>query len=479
MGGLGGLLGHLATGYDQAAQIDKQRAFENEMATRQQAGDFLQKIAMDESVHPDVRNAALQERLNIPNLPITKQYKMDPHKIGLFRPNLSTPTAPPEQQVGAQGAQVPVFGNPPPAPQMSTPAPPPGDIAGTFATPSEQTNILAHRAGAVTGAQLGAQIGTREKAIQSGASPLALGLPVGSLTRATGTGGGFAKDLRAQGLDVPAQYPDEQWINMREMLGGNSFTPGTPPSGQYSINAQGKAEPKYQAQVEKEQREFGIWHQKNQVQFGQQLAKQQVALQDAVDRGDHAQAVKIHNDAIVTQATAQRRAQIMDQSLADVQAAAAEGKPADQQAMLNILANHVLMTTGAGEKGATRATQAMFKEAQASAPWLQRVKAKFDKNGYLTGVTLTPDQMENMVALAHEKVGVMKDNADTIGETFKKELTFRHPNQPTKTLSTPSPPPSSQPTYVRIKASDGSLHDIPSDKMDLAKKRDPGLQVVK
>jgi hypothetical protein len=31
--------------------------------------------------------------------------------------------------------------------------------------------------------------------------------------------------------------------------------------------------------------------------------------------------------------------------------------------------------------------------------------------------------------------------------------------------------------YTRIKASDGSLHDIPNDKLDAAKQRDPGLQV--
>jgi hypothetical protein len=32
--------------------------------------------------------------------------------------------------------------------------------------------------------------------------------------------------------------------------------------------------------------------------------------------------------------------------------------------------------------------------------------------------------------------------------------------------------------FTRIKASDGSLHDIPTDKMAAAKQRDPGLTVV-
>jgi hypothetical protein len=32
--------------------------------------------------------------------------------------------------------------------------------------------------------------------------------------------------------------------------------------------------------------------------------------------------------------------------------------------------------------------------------------------------------------------------------------------------------------YVRIKASDGSMHDIPADKINAAKQRDPQLQVI-
>ena len=41
------------------------------------------------------------------------------------------------------------------------------------------------------------------------------------------------------------------------------------------------------------------------------------------------------------------------------------------------------------------------------------------------------------------------------------------------------PSPSNQPKtgFTRITASDGSVHDIPSDKLNLAKQRDPGLKV--
>ena len=73
----------------------------------------------------------------------------------------------------------------------------------------------------------------------------------------------------------------------------------------------------------------------------------------------------------------------------------------DQQAMLNLLANHLGMTMGL-QKGA-RMTRDIIREAQQSTPWLQGMAAKFDKDGYLTGVTLTPQQMRQMVSLGQER----------------------------------------------------------------------------
>jgi len=70
----------------------------------------------------------------------------------------------------------------------------------------------------------------------------------------------------------------------------------------------------------------------------------------------------------------------------------------DQQAMLNLLTNHIGMTMGL-QKGA-RITQAILQEAQQSQAWLANVKAKFDKDGYLSGVTLGPEQMKSMFNLA-------------------------------------------------------------------------------
>lgn len=73
----------------------------------------------------------------------------------------------------------------------------------------------------------------------------------------------------------------------------------------------------------------------------------------------------------------------------------------DQQAMLSLLANHLGMTMGL-QKGA-RMTRDIIREAEQSRPWLQGMGAKFDKDGYLTGVTLTPQQMRQMVNLGRER----------------------------------------------------------------------------
>ncbi len=78
-----------------------------------------------------------------------------------------------------------------------------------------------------------------------------------------------------------------------------------------------------------------------------------------------------------------------------------DGLKGDQQAMLSLLANHLGMTMGL-QKG-VRLNQAIIAEAMKSRPWLQGLAAKFDKDGYLTGVTLTPEQMKQMLSLGAER----------------------------------------------------------------------------
>src|SRR5271154_3134308 len=88
----------------------------------------------------------------------------------------------------------------------------------------------------------------------------------------------------------------------------------------------------------------------------------------------------------------------------------------NQQAMVSLLANHLGMTGGL-QKG-MRITKAMWDEAAASAPWMDKTLARFtsvdpqtgDRTliAPLSGVVLTPDQMHSMVDLAHQKLAHMQ-----------------------------------------------------------------------
>jgi hypothetical protein len=106
----------------------------------------------------------------------------------------------------------------------------------------------------------------------------------------------------------------------------------------------------------------------------------------------------------------------------------------DQQAMVSLLANHIGMTMGL-QKGA-KITQFLYSEAEHSAPWLQNVKKRFDKEGYLQGVTLSPEQMKQMLSLARERFGQdvskARNEAHYLGindegpERIPTEQTIRH-----------------------------------------------------
>jgi len=89
--------------------------------------------------------------------------------------------------------------------------------------------------------------------------------------------------------------------------------------------------------------------------------------------------------------------------------AADRAKQGDQQAALSVVANHIGMTLGA-QKGA-RINQAVWNEATESAPWLQNIQKRFGPDGYLQGVTLSPQQVDQMVELGKLRRDVMWEQA--------------------------------------------------------------------
>jgi hypothetical protein len=152
-------------------------------------------------------------------------------------------------------------------------------------------------------------------------------------------------------------------------------------------------------------------------------------LQNAIRAKDHTAAKKVIDDAKKDYNGALIRVDTMDKNLK----AALNG---DQQAMLSLVANHIGMTLGA-QKGA-RITRAVWDEAVESAPWLQvKINKWFhddpatgDKvfDGYKSGVTLTPEQMQQMVTLAHEKVDTLKKDIPVLEQLYKSDLAAAPPS---------------------------------------------------
>lgn len=139
------------------------------------------------------------------------------------------------------------------------------------------------------------------------------------------------------------------------------------------------------------------------------------ALQDALAKSDYIAAHKIVNTAQTDTLAAQKLMSTMD-------VAKDKALAGDQQAQFAITANHILMT--AGQKGG-RVSQAMYKQAEESAPTIGRIEARWGPDGYLSGVVLTPQQINAMVSLAHEKVRIQQQSLNDTKQTYANDLSLR------------------------------------------------------
>lgn len=81
----------------------------------------------------------------------------------------------------------------------------------------------------------------------------------------------------------------------------------------------------------------------------------------------------------------------------------------DPQAELNLLAMHMGMTTGAVT--GMKTGRDIINEAEQSAPMLGRIEARFSPQGYITGVVLTPEQMQQMYNLGVAKYLVTRQQS--------------------------------------------------------------------
>ncbi len=277
MGSFAGFLGSAAGGYAQAAREDTQRQFETEQNRRGQLVDMLGKLAQDPTVHPETQQAALQMAMETLHAPWNKPIKPDINKLITAGPAQPTQTATSQGQQSSvphdltnlipkgqpmptpPGGIDPGFSMTPPAgaaqhdpgfsvapptgtanidpgfsigsttaqgrpmpslPQQAQFTPPPN--MGMRYTPAEQAQIAGQEHQAVAGGQMAGQIGARQKAIEGGASPYALGIPgMAGLVGAYGTGDTMpAQTAASQGIALPDGIDPNGWVRVqRNKLG--------------------------------------------------------------------------------------------------------------------------------------------------------------------------------------------------------------------------------------------------------------------
>jgi hypothetical protein len=166
--------------------------------------------------------------------------------------------------------------------------------------------------------------------------------------------------------------------------------------------------------------------------FSHQLEMQNVAIQKALEIGDYREARKEVSKADEGYQAAVDRMNTMDK-------ASVLAKQGDQQAMFALLSNHIAMTLQQPQVSA-RPTKAMFDEAASSLPWMANITKKFDKDGYLLGVTLSPEQIDQMVGLSHDKVETQKAHVERLKSEYKDDLNPQPvggSKKPIKTLTNP------------------------------------------
>lgn len=212
MGGLASVLGGVASGFSQAAELDRQRSFELEQHQRAQTESLLDKIIGDDSAHPEARTNAARMKLEIAQTPNGKFNAKKLDVTQLFAPyqpqqtlasqgpaqspsaQLSIPPLPPGMEGAVPGGGAPSTAALPATPQASAQLIKPSVPAGIFKSPDQLAQEHAAAGGLATQEQLQAQIGVRDTYVkhlqQQGLSPkdvaiqsaLAFGHPIPSWT---------------------------------------------------------------------------------------------------------------------------------------------------------------------------------------------------------------------------------------------------------------------------------------------------------
>jgi hypothetical protein len=194
------------------------------------------------------------------------------------------------------------------------------------------------------------------------------------------------------GEDVMRQETAERGMNERARLAQEMETGRNDRLAKTIESREGMQQDKFgHDEAMEDQKQVG----RMQLQMARQRAMESVARIRAAAAGT--KIPPLVGKAVDTFQDSQSRMDVMSKAYQD-----ALRDPGNQQAMLNLLANHLGMTMGL-QKGA-RLNQSIIDEAKRSGYLDERIEAHFGTDGYMTGVVLTPRQMSQMVNLAQDRL---------------------------------------------------------------------------
>lgn len=344
-------------------------------------------------------------------------------------PQLNFQATPPPsaifQGAGARTIQTPT----------QVPPPPPGVFAGIpQIAEHEATMASAQSGGALTG-QMQARSAMADRIMQDPqyagmiqndpmmqqmlmSMKMGVQLPVsyyGMMNRSAGKGESLpGSDLIAQGItktEDGISIDPSKFYNENKRLGlPSTFTP-TAGKGQTAATG-GGLQSQTQQQEQTANVHYGVWQKENRTQFGQRQALLNQAFQLGVERNAYGDANRALVDTVKDYGNAAKTMDSMDEAYKTVQQ-----NPNNQQAQVALLMSHIGMTLGV-VKGA-RVGKAQIEDAENSRNMFAGAASKlnFDKDGNLDwsdpirkGVTLTPDQMKQMVELGHQRMNILHQN---------------------------------------------------------------------
>jgi hypothetical protein len=199
---------------------------------------------------------------------------------------------------------------------------------------------------------------------------------------------------------IEDQDTGKQYLRAQLEPGGDA-----PPEAKAMYQSVQKAAADKEAAADKKEKEI---NDRQERQFAHSMEMLRLGLQRSFDLGEI-------RDAQKQVAEVKKQYYNAYGLVRDMQRNAPAAKGGDQQAMIALLTDHA---GGTAKLAGGRLTKPIMDELQNSLPWLDKVRKSWnvgpDGVQYLTGITLSPTQVDQMIAASSARVSALKDTIDQV-----------------------------------------------------------------